>query len=166
MNVYIPVVDFDPQQYVCSDVIGEPLELTEQQWKEFYDQKDLIEIKDYPHLNPFYGGSIQRHAHANGSYDDVNYRELALKGWKNRNRKEASDKMHEGLTRWKKNNPEQFSLLQKSKARKAKKSRQTIFLVNGRIYKGWKELERIGITKYKFMKHQLGIKLKYPKGNT
>jgi len=92
-----------------------------------------------------YGGHIARAAWANGSYDHIDMSELAKKSWKNRDRGEAQAKMYEGHLKWREENPEAYSELQRKAALAAWQNRrlkQIKLKYRGNIYYGWSELSR------------------------
>ena len=104
--------------------------------------------------NPFTGGEIQRQAHLNGSYDHIDYHELALKSWKNKEERldACIPKMTEGYQKWMKNNKDYFLDMQRTKlelAHQAKRIKQQKLLWHDTLYYGWSELARAtGKTKY------------------
>ena len=107
-----------------------------------------------PETNPFTGGEIQRQAHANGSYDDIDYRELGLSSWKNKEERLAVciPKMTEGYQNWIKDNKDYFLDMQRRKlelAHQAKRLKQQKLLWRDNLYYGWAELSRAaGKSKY------------------
>ena len=108
--------------------------------------------------NIFYGGEIQRRAHAEGRHKHYKS-EAGKKSWKNRCKKEARDKMNAGYQKVLAT-PEGMAMhVEKSKkaAQAAKVALATRIQYNGRLYLGWKELQdQTGISKYMFKKHNLG----------
>jgi len=108
--------------------------------------------------NIFYGGEIQRRAHAEGRHEHYKS-EAGKKSWTNRCKKTATKKMVEGYKRHL-STPEG----KKQHIEKSKKAAQSAKLViaqkvcyNGQVYVGWSELKReTGISKYMFLKYNLG----------
>ena len=116
-----------------------------------------------PETNPFTGGEIQRQAHANGSYDNIDYRELALSSWKNKEERldVCIPKMTEGYQNWIKDNKDYFLDMQRRKlelAHQAKRLKQQKLLWRDNLYYGWSELARAtGKTKW-FLKKDPEVK--------
>jgi len=115
-----------------------------------------MEIIFERHGNPFSGGEIQRRAHAEGRHN-YDRSETGRKSWMNRSKEEMKKKIQEGNKKWREENPEAFRDQQRQKAQKAKLALSKRIKYNGELYIGWNDLkERTGISKYKFLKHNLG----------
>jgi hypothetical protein len=109
-------------------------------------------------LNIFYGGEIQRKAHSEGRHKHYKS-EAGKKSWKNRCKKTATDKMVAGYKKilatpegWQKH-------IERSKkgAQAARLALLKKIMYNGKIYYGWDDLKnQTGISKYKFVKYNLG----------
>lgn len=93
-----------------------------------------------------WGGDNLRKAWAAGAYDDRDQSTASKKGWLHRDKDEAVRKMHSGLSKWKSDNAEYYSQLQREKALKAwngkQKDRLQKIKYDGKIYHGWSSLER------------------------
>jgi len=108
--------------------------------------------------NLFYGGEIQRRAHAEGKHN-YDRSETGRKSWKNRSKKEATDKMVAGYKKLLKTPEGMAQHIEKSKkgAQAAKLVIATKIRYNGKTYFGWKELkDQTGVSKYMFKKYSLG----------
>ena len=109
------------------------------------------------HGNPFSGGNIQKQAWTDGKYAKRDQSTASKKGWINRDKQEARDKMLEGHMQWRKDNHDAYIANQrKAAAASAKKLRKRI-VYNNTVYYGWDDLKaKTGLSKYKFVKHELG----------
>ena len=114
------------------------------------NMKTIFESKG----NPFTGGEIQRRAHAEGKHN-YDRSEIGRKGWKNRDRKVAVEKMVAGYKK-KLSTPEgmaeHIEISKKGAAAAALVVTKTMTL-DGVSYRGWKEVkEKTGMSKYLFLK--------------
>jgi len=126
---------------------------------DFWDDYHTGDFGHYdPTLNPFYGGDIQRWAHAEGRHD-YDRSECGRKSWRNRCKKTATDKMVAGYKKLLET-PEGMAMhIEKSKkgAQAAKLVIANKICYNDKIYLGWKELQdQTGVSKYMFKKYKLG----------
>lgn len=108
--------------------------------------------------NVFYGGEIQKQAHAEGKHN-YDRSETGRKSWINRSKKDASDKMVAGYKKLLETPEGRAQHIEKSKkgAQAAKLLLSKKIQYNGKVYFGWNDLKKeTGVTKYMFKKYELG----------
>ena len=136
--------------------------------KERYHEIDFEIPEDGPthytfETNPFTGGEIQRDAHKRGAYDNIDYQQLGLDSWKNKDQrlKDCIPKMCAGYQKWMKENKELFLTQQRKKLAMALDARRLTLEkleYRGKVYYGWPELEKAtGKTKW-FLKKDPEVK--------
>lgn len=127
--------------------------------KDFYDEEYTSWGAPKGELNIFYGGEIQRRAHAEGKHKHYKS-EAGKKSWKNRDKKTATDKMVAGYKKIL-STPE-GALAHKERSKKGAEAARLVcskkITYNGKVYLGWKNFTaQTNISKYKFIKDNLGI---------
>ena len=149
---------FDASKFFPTEWHLEPME----EWEP--PTLDPSDLENYsPELNPFYGGDIQREAHANGNYahltsevrsSTVTETWIGAEERKQRQAvriKEAQKKNRERI------GEDEFSRMQSEKGQKAALVLSSKLMYNGILYYGWRELkEQTGVSKYKFLKYNMG----------
>lgn len=112
-----------------------------------------------PEANPFYGGDIQREAHANGAYDHLTSEVrsgIVEETWvgADERRKVQAERIQNQQKAWRERiGEDEFSRIQSAKARLTAHKIE----YKGKVYRGWQELyDATGISKYKFRKYNMG----------
>lgn len=122
--------------------------------------RDPSELENYiPEANPFYGGEIQREAHANGAYEHLTSQVrsgIIEKTWVGADdrRQDQAKRINQQQKAWRERiGEDEFSRIQSAKAAKT----ATKILYKGKVYRGWNALrEQTGVSKYMFRKYNMG----------